>query len=119
ATNSAACGGVVGSVSYSDESLRRFVSFTTAGGGTGGTTTNTAWDSSGRATAGTMAGGATFTNVYDNSARTLRSTVSGGTTTVSTTTFDANGTNISTVVTSGLNTSTSTNTITATDKVCK
>jgi hypothetical protein len=58
--------------------------------------------------------------VYNDAARTLTQTqVSGSVTTVSTITFDANGTNILVVAGTGATTSTTTFTVTSTGQVCK
>ena len=114
-TGSGLCGSGTSNVTYSYDSQRRLTQFT----GPGGPTTYTAWDSSGRPTAGAYSG-SSLSYAYNDAARTLTlTTISGSMTSVDTITFDANGTNIMEVVKTGSNTSTTTHTITSTDRVCK
>jgi YD repeat-containing protein len=114
-TNAGACGSGTSNVSYAYDGQRRLTSFTSGGS----TTTYTAWDSSGRPTAGSFPG-TSIANVYNDSARTLTQTqTSGSATSVTTTTYDANGTNVMIVNTSGSVVSTTTITVTSTAQVCK
>ena len=118
-TNSGGCGSGTSTVNYTYDSQRRLTSFTTTAFGVSGTTTYTAWDSSGRPTAGSFPG-TTIQNVYDDAARTWTQTqTTGGSTSTTFMTFDANGSQVSVVVTSGPVTTTTTFTNTATAQVCK
>ena len=118
-TNSPSCGGVNSTVSYAYDSQRRLTSFSTTALGVTGATTYTAWDSSGRPTVGGFPG-TTIQNVYNDAARTLTQTqTGGGSVSTSTITYDANGNQVTSVVTSGNVTSTTTFTNTATAQVCK
>jgi hypothetical protein len=119
-TNSGGCGSGTSTVNYTYDSQRRLTSFTTSALGVSGTTTYTAWDSSGRPTAGSFPG-TTISNVYDDAARTMTQTQtpsSGGSSTT-VTTVDANGNQVSVVVRSGPVTTTTTFANTATAQVCK
>jgi YD repeat-containing protein len=114
-TNSAFCGTGTQSVTFTYDSQRRLTKFTSAGG----TTSYTAWDSSDRPTVGTT-NGISISNVYDNAARTLTQTqVSNGAQTVTTITYDANGNQLSSVVTGAGGGTTTTYTNTSTATVCK
>lgn len=114
-TNAGACGSGTSNVTYSYDSSRRLTAFTSAGG----TTSYTAWDSSGRPTTGSFPG-TSISNVYNDAARTLTQTqTAGGAISVSTITYDANGTNILVVNTSGAIVSTTTFTVTSTAQACK
>jgi len=116
-TNSGTCGSGTGIATYNYDGQRRLTGVTNT---VGGNTTYTAWDSSGRPTTGTSSGGGTISNVYNDSARTVTQTqTGGGTTSVSTLTYDANGIQISIVVTSSGQTSTTTFNNTSTAMVCK
>ena len=114
-TNSAFCGTGIQAVTFTYDSQRRLTRFSSAGG----TTTYTAWDSSGRPAAGST-NGITISNVYDNTARTLTQTqVANGAQTVTTITYDTNGNQVSSVVTGAGGGTTTTYTNTATATVCK
>ena len=120
-TNSPGCGGVNSTVSYDYDSQRRLTSFSTTALGVTSATIYTAWDSSGRPTVGSFPG-TTIQNVYNDAARTLTQTqtqTSGGSVSTTTMTYDANGNQVTSVVTSGNVTSTTTFTNTATAQVCK
>lgn len=119
-TNAGACGSGTSTVSYTYDAQRRLTSFTTNALGVSGTTTYTAWDSSGRPTTGSFPG-TTIANVYNDAARTLvqTQTTAGGSVSTGTVTFDANGAQLTSVVVSGANTTTTTYTNTATAQVCK
>jgi YD repeat-containing protein len=116
-TNSGACGPFSTTVTYAYDGQRRLKTMASIGG----TTTYTAWDSSGRPTAGTTSTGITITNVYDNAARTLTQTqvASNGGQSVNVQTFDANGIQLKVVNTDSSGTSTTTYTNTSTAQVCK
>ena len=114
-TSSGSCGSGTGTVTLTYDSTRRLTQVTAPTG----TTTYTAWDTSGRATTGSFPGGS-ITNVYNDAARTVTQTqTSGGVTTVSAMTYDANGgqTMIVNTTSSVVATTTFNNTSTAT--VCK
>jgi YD repeat-containing protein len=115
-TNSGSCGTGTGTATSTYDAQRRVVQVTTPGG----TTTYTAWDSSGRPTAGTLSTGGTISNVYNDAARTLTQTqtTSAGTS-VGTQTYDANGAQLSIVVTGQAGSSTTTFNNTSTATVCK
>jgi len=114
-TSSGSCGSGTGTVTNTYDSQRRLTQVTAPTG----TTTYTAWDSSGRATTGSFPG-TTITNNYNDAARTITQTqTSSGASTVSTMTFDANGAQTMIVVTSGSGVSTTTFNNTATAQVCK
>lgn len=119
-TNSGACGSGTSTVSYTYDAQRRLTSFTTNALGVSGTTTYTAWDSSGRPTTGSFPG-TTIANVYNDTARALvqTQTTAGGSVSTGTVAFDANGAQLTSVVVSGANTTTTTYTNTATAQVCK
>lgn len=118
-TNSGGCGSGTSTVNYAYDGQRRLTSFTTSSLGVSGTTTYTAWDSSGRPTQGSFPG-TTILNVYDDAARTMTQTqTTGGSTSTTVTTVDANGNQVSVVARSGPVTTTTTFTNTATAQVCK
>jgi YD repeat-containing protein len=114
-TNGPACGSGTSAVAYTYDSLRRLTSFSSGGSAT----TYTAWDASGRPTAGSFAG-TTISNVYNDAARTTTQTQTmGGTVSTTTSTFDANGIQLTVVNTTAGITSTTTFTNTSTAQVCK
>jgi len=117
-TTSGGCGSSTGTVTFSYDAQRRLTQFASIGG----TTTYTAWDSSGRPTVGATNTGASIANVYDDVFRTLTQTqINGGTRSVSTQSFDANGIQTRVVVSdaTGATTSTTTFTNSSTATVCK
>jgi YD repeat-containing protein len=119
-TNGPACGGTTSTVSYNYDASGRLTSTVTTALGVSSTTTYTAWDSSGRPTAGSFPG-TTIANSYNDATRTWVQTLTparGGASTT-TTTFDANGNQVTVVNTSGNVTSTTTFNTTATARVCK
>lgn len=114
-TSSGSCGSGTGTVTFTYDSQRRLTQATAPTG----TTTYTAWDTSGRTTTGSFPGGS-ITNVYNDSARTVMQTqTSGGVTTVSTMTYDANGAQTMIVNTTGSAVATTTFNNTSTAMVCK
>ena len=114
-TNSGSCGSGTGTVTLTYDSLRRLTQVTSPTG----TTTYTAWDTSGRATTGSFPGGS-ITNVYNDAARTVTQTqTSGGVTTVSVMTYDANGGQTMIVNTTGSVVTTTTFNNISTATVCK
>jgi hypothetical protein len=115
-TNSGACGKVTATNTYTYDGQRRLVSMSND---VGGVTTYTAWDTAGRPTKGTSNGSITISNAYDDGARTTTQTQTGPNgKSVTTMTFDANGAQLQSVVTSGKVTTTTTFTNTATATVC-
>ncbi|MGH9387215.1 MAG: hypothetical protein ACRD2N_23340 [Vicinamibacterales bacterium] len=121
-TNTGTCGSGTSNVTFTYDSQRRLTAFTSTGAGiVAGTTTYTAWDSSGRPTTGSFPG-TTITNVYNDAARTLTQTqtpATGGATSVTAVTFDANGIQLMVVNTTGAAVSTTRFTITSTERVCR
>jgi hypothetical protein len=119
-TNTSACGSGTSNVSYTYDAQRRLTSFTTNALGVSSTATYTAWDSSGRPTTGSFPG-TTIANVYNDATRTWvqTQTIASGAASTTTTTFDANGAQLSIVNVSGGNTTTTTFTNTTTAQVCK
>jgi len=116
-TNSGACGtGTATSTNTYDGQLR----LVTVSNSAGGVTTYTEWDSSGRPTKGASNTGMTTVNVYDDATRTQVQTQSGSNgSSVAVMTFDANGAQLKSAVTSGNSLTTTTFTNTATATVCK
>lgn len=117
-TTSGACGATTNTVTFSYDSQRRLTQFA----GPGGTTSYSAWDSSGRPTSGTTSTGISIANVYDDAARTLTQTqINGGVRTVNTQSFDASGIQTRVVVAdaAGATTSTTTFTTMTTATACK
>jgi hypothetical protein len=114
-TNTGACGFGTNTAAFTYDSQRRVASVSS---GTS-TTVYTAWDGSGRPTAGSFTG-TTIANVYNDATRTwVQTQVTGANTSTTTTTFDANGLQLTVVNVSGGNQSTTTFTNTATAQVCK
>lgn len=114
-TNAVACGTGSGTTTYTYDAQRRL----TQTANSGGTTTWTQWDNSGRPTLGSSPG-ATYVISYDDSARasTTTTTTSNGTS-VGILTYDANGNQLRNEVRGSSGTSVTTYSINSTDKVCK
>lgn len=118
-TTNTGCGTGTFTVNFNYDSQRRLTSTSQTIFGVTSTTTYTAWDSSGRPTQGSFPG-TTITNVYDDSARTwVQTQTGGGTVSTTTTTFDANGNQLTVVNRTGNFTSTTNYNTTATAQVCK
>jgi hypothetical protein len=114
-TNTGACGSGTNTATFTYDGQRRVTALSSGAS----VTTYTAWDSAGRPTAGSFPG-TTIANVYNDATRTWTQTqVTGANTSTTTTTFDANGAQLTIVNVTGGNQATTTFTNTATAQVCK
>jgi YD repeat-containing protein len=113
--NAGSCGTGTSTSTFNYDSQRRLVSVVSGGQ----PTTYTAWDSAGRPTSGSF-GNTTIVNTYNDATRTwVQLQATGASTSTTTTTFDANGIQLSVVNVTGPNQSTTTYTNLVTNQVCR